>query len=377
LDIGKDVLKLSVGNNYSPLAQKKICSANRAGSYENAVRNLSELTNIDLNRNQVRKISMHVGEIIKNEFDELYKDIQDQPLAIIRQRHPLMEELRINEKYLDPEQYLIVLAVDGGRMQMFDLIPPKKKMRWVETKIFRISVYDRKNLNEVVVDQAGAKEKKAYQPARIMPGLTTYGATNRNWEETGPLIVSHLYMRGMTADNVQVCISDGSNHITQKIFQPLFPDAVQILDYYHKSEALHRCLKINGAAEEFQKLNSMLWDGELIGIIEELKQIQKKVGEPDKMKKRNSDDSKVILDNLITHLDENRNKLQYPKFREFKYPIGSGSVESAVKLFGKRVKGTEKQWSEEGGEPILHLYAFLLSEDERWKKLWNVKNPWM
>jgi hypothetical protein len=40
----------------------------------------------------------------------------------------LVEELRINEKYLEKSKYLIVLAVDGGRMQMFDLISQKKKI---------------------------------------------------------------------------------------------------------------------------------------------------------------------------------------------------------------------------------------------------------
>jgi hypothetical protein len=88
-------------------------------------------------------VSMHVGEFIKNKFDELYIDIQENSPEIISQKHPLIEELRINEKYLEKSKYLIVLAVDGGRMQLFDLISQKKKMRWVETKIFRISIYDK------------------------------------------------------------------------------------------------------------------------------------------------------------------------------------------------------------------------------------------
>jgi len=375
-DIAKDILKLSEQNKFTPLAQKKICSANRAGSYVNAVRNLNELTNIDLNRNQVRTISMHVGGFIKNEFDELYKEIQDKPSGI-SQRHPLVEALRIDERYLDASKYLIVLAVDGGRMQMFDWIPPKKKTRWVETRVFRISIYDKTNLCEVSCDKDDTGEKKVYKSARIITGLTTYGATNRNWEETGPLIISHLYMRGIKPEDVEVCISDGSYHIMQKIFLPLFPQAIHILDYYHKNEALHKCLKTNCAMEELQRLKMYLWEGSISKIINDLKKIQLKVGKPEESKKRVNDDPKVILDNFINHLGENKDRLRYKKFRDCKYPIGSGSVESAVKLFGKRIKGTEKQWSEEGGEAILHLYAFLLSEDERWKKLWEVQNPWI
>lgn len=376
-DIARDILKLSKKNKFTPLAQKKICSSNRAGSYVNAVRNLNELTNIELNRNQVRMISMHVGEFIENEFDQLYNDIQKLPAGIIIQKHPLVQQLRIDDRYLDSSRYLIVLAVDGGRMQIFDLIPPKKKTRWVETRVFRISIYDKKNLCDVSYEMDDTGEKKNYKSARIIPGLSTYGATNRNWEETGPLIISHLYMRGIKPEDVEVCISDGSSHIMQKIFLPLFPGAFHILDYYHKNEALHKCLKTNSANGEFQRLKKLLWNGEINEIIKGLKKIQLKVGKPDEGKKRESDDPKVILDNYINHLGENIDRLQYKKFRECKYPIGSGSVESAVKLFGKRIKGAEKQWSEEGGEPILHLYAFLLSEDERWKKLWEIQTPWM
>ncbi len=125
----------------------------------------------------------------------------------------------------------------------------------------------------------------------------------------------------------------------------------------------------------FKRLKSYLWEGEISEIITYLKNIQKNTGKPDKGKKRKPDDPKVILDNLINHLSVNKNRLQYKKYRSLKYPIGSGSVESAVKLFGKRIKGTEKQWAD--GEPILHLYAFLLSEDERWNKLWEINIPWM
>jgi len=383
-NIAKDALKLSGKDKFTPLTQMKICSANRAGSYENAVRNLSELLNLDINKNQVRTVSNYVGRYINDEFDELYKEIS-MGIApnIISQRHPLVEELEIDERYLNPSKYLIVLSVDGGRMQLFDWIPPKndqsngkKKLYWHETKVFRISIYDKVNLCNISGSIDNTDEKRVYQSARIISGLTSYGATNRKWEETGPLIVSHLYMRGIRPENIEVCISDGSDHILKKIFLPFFPKANHILDYYHKSEALHKCLKFVGRSgnEIHQKLKNFLWEGQIVEIIGTLKEIQLGVGKPDKGK-RKTDDPKVVLDNLINHLNENKGRLQYKKYRSLKYPIGSGSVESAVKLFGKRIKGTEKQWSD--GEPILHLYAFLLSEDDRWNKLWEVQNPWM
>ena len=65
------VVNLAEKAKYTALTQKKICSANRAGSYENAARNLKELINLDINRNQVRIVSNYVGGYITNKFKQL------------------------------------------------------------------------------------------------------------------------------------------------------------------------------------------------------------------------------------------------------------------------------------------------------------------
>ncbi len=385
-DIARDILRILEKDKFTPLTQMKICSANRAGSYENAVRNLNELINLDINKNQVRKISNHVGSYITDEFEKLGNEIyQGMSSEVISQRHPLLTKLKVEKKYLNRSDYLICLAVDGGRMQLFDWIPPekdqargKKTLYWHENKVFRISIYDKTNPGDIANCCDSTDVKKVYKSARMIPGLTTYGATNKSWKETGSLIVSHLYMRGIKPEQVALCISDGSEHILKRIFIPFFPQATHILDYYHKSEALHKCLKSINRTENslLETLKNLLWEGAVEKLIDKLKELQSKVGKPIEGK-RNSDDPKVILDNFINHLSKNEERLRYKEYRNKKYPIGSGSVESAVKLFGKRIKGTEKQWNENGGESILALYAFLLSEDKRWKNLWKVQIPWM
>jgi transposase len=385
-DLEERVLKLSEHLKYTPLTEKKICSANRAGSYENAVKNLKELLNLDINRNEVRKISNHVGEQIIKEFKELEKDISAEVSEEeVYQRHPLIKKLEIEEKYLDKSRYLIVLAIDGGRMQLFRWIPPyngtlkgKKRIYWHENKVFRISIYDKVNLVEISDDFNKIDNKKHYESAKMISGLTTYGATNVSWKEANGLIKSHLYIRGIQPQDIDVCISDGSEHIMREIFVPIFPKATHILDYYHKTEALNACIKSIGLGEsKIEKdLKDYLWEGKIEDLIKELMKIQITVGKPS-TEKRNQQDPKVKLDNFIKHLTENKERLMYNYFRKQKYPIGSGSAESAVKLFGKRIKGTEKQWNKKGGEAILNLYAFLLSEDDRWRKLWDVQTPWI
>jgi hypothetical protein len=62
--------------------------------------------------------------------------------------------------------------------------------------------------------------------------------------------------------------------------------------------------------------------------------------------------------------------MDYPHYRSRGWPIGSGVTESGVKLFNKRVKGTEQFWNQQGVESILALRALWLSQDRRWKHYW-------
>ena len=67
--------------------------------------------------------------------------------------------------------------------------------------------------------------------------------------------------------------------------------------------------------------------------------------------------------------------MNYPEYRRRGWPIGSGVVESAVKQFNKRVKGTEQFWQERGVEPILALRSLWQSNDHRWPNHWNATTP--
>ncbi len=57
--------------------------------------------------------------------------------------------------------------------------------------------------------------------------------------------------------------------------------------------------------------------------------------------------------------------MDYPRYRRQGMPIMSGLVESLIKQFNRRVKGTEKFWNEAEAETILQLRAAQLSEDGR------------
>ena len=58
--------------------------------------------------------------------------------------------------------------------------------------------------------------------------------------------------------------------------------------------------------------------------------------------------------------------MNYADYRRQGLPVTSSAVESLIKEFNYRVKGTEKFWDNpEGAEAILQVRAAVLSDDDR------------
>ena len=66
----------------------------------------------------------------------------------------------------------------------------------------------------------------------------------------------------------------------------------------------------------------------------------------------------------------NADKMRYDDFRRQGLPIMTSAVESVIKMINRRVKGSEKFWSEPGAEAILQLRADYLSETEIMNRFW-------
>ena len=78
-----------------------------------------------------------------------------------------------------------------------------------------------------------------------------------------------------------------------------------------------------------------------------------------------------VVGEALTYLRNNNDRMRYDEYRKAGLPMTSSHMESTVKMFNRRVKGTEKFWSEEGAEAILQLRADHLSETEPLKTFWE------
>ncbi len=77
-------------------------------------------------------------------------------------------------------------------------------------------------------------------------------------------------------------------------------------------------------------------------------------------------DPRAVLRRTITYLRNNHERMKYADYRREGLPVTSSAVESLIKEFNYRVKGTEKFWDNpEGAEAILQVRAAVLSDDNR------------
>ena len=78
-----------------------------------------------------------------------------------------------------------------------------------------------------------------------------------------------------------------------------------------------------------------------------------------------------VVARTLTYLTNQQGKMRYDEYRRQGLPITSSLMESVVKQVNRRVKGTEKFWSEGGAEALLQLRADELSDDQPLEGFWQ------
>lgn len=77
------------------------------------------------------------------------------------------------------------------------------------------------------------------------------------------------------------------------------------------------------------------------------------------------------MSDALGYVENNRSRMDYPRYRQLGLPISSAPVESVIKQVNRRLKGTEKFWLEGGAEAMLQVRAAYLSEDGRAERYWS------
>lgn len=156
-----------------------------------------------------------------------------------------------------------------------------------------------------------------------------------------------------------VVLSDGATWI-RNMKEELFPDAQQILDYYHLCENV-----TNYAKHIFRMDESKYkpWSEQICATLKAggYKNVLRELGQPRK-RKTSADPS-----NLYGYIEHNAANIDYPAYIAKGYFIGSGAIESGNKLvLQQRLKQPGMRWNVETAQSLLTLRA--KAESDLWEK---------
>lgn len=192
------------------------------------------------------------------------------------------------------------------------------------------------------------------------------------WPQFGPIVAEAAWAWGFFGASRKAFIGDGSDN-NWTIWRQYFSSFTPILDFIHAlSYVFAAAMAGRSFAAGWQAYVpwiTWIWQGEVEKVIAALAERQLQLGTPTADEPETS--PRQIVARALTYLQNHKEQMRYPEYRRLGLPITSSYVESAVKQFNHRVKGTEKFWTEDGAEAILQIRADHLSDDQPLAKFWQ------
>ena len=392
-------------HKFSPAILGKIVrAAARDGSFDAAAESLADLAEIRISGRQVGRIAHEVGEQLRHDRDQRVEEFQT------KRAKP--------ESPVAPR--LAVVEIDGGRLQTRSEEPGKgpgiHDPGWREDKVADLLTMStqshdqdphpelprcftkKREVVELVqgisgqgaladVVEAGADEPPALtlvepaeeKPAPLWPPkplVRTCLATLESSDEFGPMVAAEAHRRNFFAAQSRVFLGDGGAWIWA-LQRTLFPTFEPVVDFVHVLAHVYSAAKAFGgpAAAVWQRYldwATACWQGRVATVLEQLTATLAEMPPPPQGQEVKPTDPYEVIRLTIGYLANNQPRMDYPRYRREGMPTCSGLVESLVKQFNRRVKGTEKFWYPTHAETILQLRAAYLSDDERLSK--HMKN---
>ncbi len=205
----------------------------------------------------------------------------------------------------------------------------------------------------------------AWQPERL---VRTCVATLRDSDAFGKMVAAEAYQRHFYRAQRRAFVADGQKY-NWALHQRHFADFEPIADFIHALSYIYAAAyAVAGAAgwPTFERWLRACWQGQITVVIDELagwlqQQEPAVAGAPPP-----ATDPREVARRSLGYLRNNASRMNYPRYRCLGLPCVSAWMESLVKEFNYRVKGSEKFWNDgRNAEAILQVRAAVLSDDDR------------
>jgi hypothetical protein len=396
--------------------QRKIVYAGvKNVSYQEASDELAQLADVKVGPKPIERLVHRIGQ---ERIDQ-----RDAAVAA-HQRLPLMEKDRVANP-ARPCPAVALVSVDGGRLQTrpdsSDGSGSKRTSHWRESKVSVLETYlsqthpvdpdphvprcflDLKRAMEVSrglghalpvglsfegedppqqpESAAGGPDSptktgrsRAARPGRPQRLVRSVLASRACSDDFGPMMHQAAWERNFLGANRRVFLGDGLP-VNWTIQRRHFASFTPILDFVHALSYVFAAAFAGRPQAEgavvFTRWIQAVWSGAVAAILPELEGRSAALGSAP-VDCAESDPRKLVFD-ALRYLKNNADRMCYDEYRRQGLPIMTSAVESVIKQINRRVKGSEKFWSEPGAEAILQLRADYLSETEIMGRFWSAR----
>lgn len=231
-------------------------------------------------------------------------------------------------------------TLDGGRVQT--RAPKGEEQPWRELKV------------GAWFQARGKPPTKPDGEWTIKAENITYYADIATAEDFSRLVWATGVQRQAQLATELIFLADGARWIWDLV-DLHFPQAVQIVDWFHACEYITPVAKLAFRDKRKQHLwmkqvKDDLWHGRLDEVIAACTQYCDPQREDDPAQK------------AVTYYTNNRHRMDYPTFRANGYQIGSGTIESGIKQIAeKRMKVAGARWNLDSARLVAKARAAFLS----------------
>lgn len=273
-----------------------------------------------------------------------------------------MTEMLLGLEVSDSTIYRLTDAIGKGIGEVIDLPETRKEIDLTEEE----NLYVQVDGSMLLTREEGWKEVKlgrVFKSSSILPE-----STERQWIKKSEYVahmgghkgfedlMSQLIDEPYRLNESQVVfVGDGARWQWSWV-EAEYPNAVQILDYYHAMEHIGQYVKVaikkkSDINKMMVKLGGMLKHKGVATVERYLEKIP-----------RNTVKQKEEYMKLQTYVTNNKSKMNYPRYLKEKLLIGSGAIESAHRtVLQKRMKQSGQRWSNKGLHNMIKLRTASMS----------------
>jgi len=373
-----------------------VYAGSHASSFEQASQDLEEEAELKVSGQRIMRVTKRIGQ-------ERVAERDAETEAWAKQSLP---EQRNSPRQQVP--HVACVEMDGGRLQIRNRKPSEEELQrmqragfWREDKVgcllsMASAVSDedpcpqipqvfvdpkrmRKISREikgfcVPDDEESARGEALSQQRPGQPEILVRSvvATREDVHVFGRQLAAAAWQRGFAAAPRKAFVADGQD-ANWTVWRNHFSHYTPILDFIHAICYVFAAAVAGRGMRDgwpiYCQWAQWIWSGQVQSVIEALQVRQQELGVPEEGESEETARTKVA--DALRYLKNQKSRMRYDQYRREGLPITSSHIESTIKQINRRVKGSEKFWSEGGAEALLQLAADYLSETEPLATFWR------